>query len=930
MLALKIPRRLFESKAFRSRIFVFLSLFAIASFFVFLPSAALAQEQDFGLNEASRIGLGSASPGVVVARVVQAALGFLGLIAVVLVIYAGFVMMTSDGNAEKVDKAKKILKNAVIGLIIILSAFAIVSFILNKLTGSIWGNGGGGGGGGGGGLGALGNGIIKSVYPEPGQKNVVKNTVIVVTFREKMKADTICDQVDANGNCAPGAMIKKENIRIFETERGDSCQVAKENNENLAGIVNTAQAAVNNCEATNIIDVYCASKDNETFVFMPKKYLNPASASDPDNNWHTVMLSRDIKKADSSAAFGSLTTGFSWSFEVTNRLDLTPPQVLKDGVFPTPDNEADIKNPASSAIRAKGSIKVLQIPRIYSAASAGNPVKNPANATWSEALLEGSYSCFEDGMISVSLDNELTASVAGVSGVVPGDSAGDNKISLGCGLDLVPKTGNFSAGNAWKIAVSAEKPADTLRVGGADYSFSSQSGEGKIKIGSDADATAANLASALSGNSVVLAAVSETDSKIVDISAKNAGEGGNNIEMQSSSQSALEIKSMEGGKDEEVTITVKGRRDKARNAIIQINFNEAVNPMSVSGTAGEVRDAIKVVNTKTGSLAAGASCAEDSDCLSYSCKNGACKDDYFDGKFLISNQYATVEFISNIECGVNACGEKVYCLPENSHLAVKLKAASLAGCTADGCLNKESYTLCEDNVCKDQNGKKYPLSEIPLIGIADMALNSFDGNRNNYADGPESQSNEPPFDENHDVAGSTHGDDFIWSFFINDKIDLTPPEISLTKPIHDGRTDSDPAVEIDFSKLMMSSSLTTGERKITRETAGSGNATTTKEIIHKLINIYPYAAEPIGYWITKTNIDDDPVAGNGIIGDGEADWTKAYLNHSSFADQEKYRVQAGSGVKDIYQNCYKPCSSGSCAGAPSCCGDVPKADELCE
>lgn len=47
--------------------------------------------------------------------------------------------MTSEGNAEKVDKAKKLLTGAIIGLIIILSAFAIVSFILNKLSESIQG-----------------------------------------------------------------------------------------------------------------------------------------------------------------------------------------------------------------------------------------------------------------------------------------------------------------------------------------------------------------------------------------------------------------------------------------------------------------------------------------------------------------------------------------------------------------------------------------------------------------------------------------------------------------------------------------------------------------------------------------------------------------------------------------------------------------------
>jgi hypothetical protein len=41
--------------------------------------------------------------------------------------------MTSAGNPEQIDKAKRILRNAAIGLVIILSAFSIVSFIINAL-----------------------------------------------------------------------------------------------------------------------------------------------------------------------------------------------------------------------------------------------------------------------------------------------------------------------------------------------------------------------------------------------------------------------------------------------------------------------------------------------------------------------------------------------------------------------------------------------------------------------------------------------------------------------------------------------------------------------------------------------------------------------------------------------------------------------------
>lgn len=57
-------------------------------------------------------------------------LGFLGLVAVAFVIYAGVLMVTSQGEDEGTGKAKKILLYAGIGIIIILLSFAIVRLIV--------------------------------------------------------------------------------------------------------------------------------------------------------------------------------------------------------------------------------------------------------------------------------------------------------------------------------------------------------------------------------------------------------------------------------------------------------------------------------------------------------------------------------------------------------------------------------------------------------------------------------------------------------------------------------------------------------------------------------------------------------------------------------------------------------------------------------
>jgi len=58
------------------------------------------------------------------------ALGFLGFVATIMVIYGGVLYVTSAGSDENVAKAKKILLYAAVGIIIILISFALVNTIL--------------------------------------------------------------------------------------------------------------------------------------------------------------------------------------------------------------------------------------------------------------------------------------------------------------------------------------------------------------------------------------------------------------------------------------------------------------------------------------------------------------------------------------------------------------------------------------------------------------------------------------------------------------------------------------------------------------------------------------------------------------------------------------------------------------------------------
>ncbi len=80
------------------------------------------------------IALSDRSPVEVVLYLLAWVLGILAIFAVVLVLYGGFVWMTSGGNEEKVANAKAILKNALIGLLIILSAWGIVLWLLGVIS----------------------------------------------------------------------------------------------------------------------------------------------------------------------------------------------------------------------------------------------------------------------------------------------------------------------------------------------------------------------------------------------------------------------------------------------------------------------------------------------------------------------------------------------------------------------------------------------------------------------------------------------------------------------------------------------------------------------------------------------------------------------------------------------------------------------------
>jgi len=97
--------------------------------------APMVQAQGFGSTADSPTAISTATGGQTSFRslaltIVNFFLTFLGLIAVVMIIYGGFLYVTAAGNQEHIEKAKKIIIYAVVGILVILASYAIVSTIL--------------------------------------------------------------------------------------------------------------------------------------------------------------------------------------------------------------------------------------------------------------------------------------------------------------------------------------------------------------------------------------------------------------------------------------------------------------------------------------------------------------------------------------------------------------------------------------------------------------------------------------------------------------------------------------------------------------------------------------------------------------------------------------------------------------------------------
>lgn len=124
---------------FKKFLFGFLALQCLA----FSPLAIAPVQAEVNLFDSesatafNNTGLSKEDPRTIIANLIKVVLGFLGTIAVLLVIYSGFLWMTAGGKPDNIKKAKDIMSAAVIGLIIILISYGVTIFVTNTLSNTI-------------------------------------------------------------------------------------------------------------------------------------------------------------------------------------------------------------------------------------------------------------------------------------------------------------------------------------------------------------------------------------------------------------------------------------------------------------------------------------------------------------------------------------------------------------------------------------------------------------------------------------------------------------------------------------------------------------------------------------------------------------------------------------------------------------------------
>lgn len=113
----------------------------VASSFAALPALAqVTKTIGAGLNSAAGgagYGTGAVSTNqlpIIVGSLIGILLQLVGVLLLLYLIYAGFLWMTAGGDKGKVEKATTTIRNTIIGLVLIITAYSISGYILAQLS----------------------------------------------------------------------------------------------------------------------------------------------------------------------------------------------------------------------------------------------------------------------------------------------------------------------------------------------------------------------------------------------------------------------------------------------------------------------------------------------------------------------------------------------------------------------------------------------------------------------------------------------------------------------------------------------------------------------------------------------------------------------------------------------------------------------------
>lgn len=329
----------------------------------------------------------------------------------------------------------------------------------------------------------------------------------------------------------------------------------------------------------------------------------------------------------------------------------------------------------------------------------------------------------------------------------------------------------------------------------------------------------------------------------------SAGEGGLGIQNTGYSW-RFEVSTVVDTVPPKVVSVIPVANDRyAPNVVVQMNFDKPLNPLSAQGLVreGEGFQNIEVSASPTEG-------------------QGASRPN---GIFTLSNRFQTVEFVTNVSCGVNSCGRQVFCLPFNSHIGVRIKAATL------------SPIPPQARIIQNGNGQLFD-------GIVDYVGNSLDGNGDGTAQGPGAQ---PDFD------------DYQWRFQTTGAPDLRAPSIESLRPgVRASNIPVDELITADFSHILQMSSVTTESVRV---------RTNEPEELRDT------------FWWT--------VGGESIMVNERPVKTRLSVRHRSFAPAREtpeglispeYAPYLKSDIQNILQNCFNPAASARCTGSPNCCDDT--------